>query len=94
MNGDASLATVARRICSSYIDPISIKPLLVCCLIAFYKYLRVHPIGIGNTAHRIIAKAVQSLAAPDIQDASPPLLVPLQALLVLLGHGDLPLESL
>ena len=66
----ASLATVARRICSSYIDPISIKPLLACRLIALDKHPGVRPIGIGDTARRIIAKAVLSLAAPDIQDAS------------------------
>lgn len=30
----ASLAAVARRICSSYVDPTSIKPLLACHLIA------------------------------------------------------------
>ena len=29
-----------------------------------------HPIGIGDTANTIIAKAVLSIAAPDIQDAS------------------------
>ena len=65
----ASLATVARRICSSYVDPSSIRPLLACPLIALDKHLGVRPIGIGDTAHRIIAKAVLSIADPDIQDA-------------------------
>ena len=66
----ASLATVARRICSSYVDPTSIKPLLACRLIALDKHPGVCPIGIGDTARRIIAKAVLTIAAPDIQDAS------------------------
>ena len=66
----ASLATVARRICSSYVDPTSIKPLLACRLIALNKHPGVRPIGIGDTARQIIAKAVLSIAAPDIQDAS------------------------
>ena len=66
----ASLATVARRICSSYVDPTSIKPLLACRLIALDKHPGVRPIGIGDTARRIIAKAVLTIAAPDIQDAS------------------------
>ena len=34
----ASLATVARGISSSYVDPTSIKPLLVCRLIALNKH--------------------------------------------------------
>ena len=66
----ASLATVARRICSSYVDPTSIKPLLACHLIALNKHPGVRPIGTGDTARRIIAKAVLSIAAPDIQDTS------------------------
>ena len=44
-----SLATVAR-ICSSYVDPTSIKPLLACCLIDLDKHPGVCPIGIGDTA--------------------------------------------
>ena len=66
----ASLATVARRICSSYVDPTSIKPLLACRLIALDKHPGVRPIGIGDTACQIISKAVLTIAAPDIQDAS------------------------
>ena len=66
----ASLATVARRICSSYVDPTSIKPLLACRLIALDKHPGVCPIGIGDTARQIIAKAVLTIAAPDIQDTS------------------------
>ena len=57
------LATIARRICSSYVDPTSIKPLLACRLIALNKHPGVRPIVIGDTAHWIIAKAVLSIAA-------------------------------
>ena len=59
----------SRRICSSYVDPSSISPLFACRLITLDKYLGVGPIGIGDTAGRIIAKTVLSIAAPDIQDA-------------------------
>ena len=52
----ASLASVARRICSSYVHPTSIAPLLACRLIALDKHPGVRPIGIGDTARRIIAK--------------------------------------
>ena len=62
--------TLARRICTSYVDPKSISPLLACRLIALDKKPGVRPIGIGDTARRIIAKAVLSVAKPDIQEAS------------------------
>ena len=65
-----SLTLVARRICTSYVDPKSISPLLACRLIALDKNRGVRPIGIGDTARRILAKAVLSGMKPDIQDAS------------------------
>ena len=66
----ASLASVARRICSSYVNPTLIAPLLACRLIALDKNPGVRPIGISDTARRIIAKALLSIVGPDIQDAS------------------------
>ena len=50
-----SLALVARRICTSYVDTKSLSPLLACRLIALNKNPGVRPIGIGDTARRIIA---------------------------------------
>ena len=66
----ASLASVARRICSSYVNPVLVAPLLACRLIALDKHPGVRPIGVGDTARRIISKAVLSIVGPDIQDAS------------------------
>ena len=65
-----SLAGVARRTCTSFVDPKCIAPLLACCLIALYKNPGVRPIGIGDTARRIIAKAVLHITRPDVQDSS------------------------
>ena len=65
-----SLALVARRICTSYVNPKSLSPFLACRLIALDKNPGVRPIGIRDTAWRIIAKAVISVAKPDIQEAS------------------------
>ena len=65
----ASLAIITRRICSSFVGPTSIQPLLACRLIALDKHPGVRPIGVGDTARRIIAKAVLSIVGPDIQDA-------------------------
>jgi len=63
-------ASVARRICSPYANPTLIAPLLACRLIALDKDPGVRPIGIGDTARRIIAKALLALVGPDIQEAS------------------------
>ena len=65
----SSLATVARRICSSYVDPNSIGPLLACRLISLDKHPGVRPIGVGDTARRIIAKAVLMIVGSDVQEA-------------------------
>ena len=65
-----SLASTARRICTALVDPKSISPLLACRLIALDKTPGVRPIGIGDTASRIIAKAVLSVVRTDVQNAS------------------------
>ena len=43
---------------------------LACRLIALDKSPGVRPIGIGDTARRIIAKAILNIARPDVQDIS------------------------
>ena len=65
-----SLAMVARRICTSYVDPKLISPLLACRLIALDKNPGVRQIGIGDTVRRILAKAVLSVVKLGIQEAS------------------------
>ena len=65
-----SLALATKRICTSFVDPVSISPILACRLIALDKNPGVRPIGIGDVARRIIAKAVLTVVRPDIQDAS------------------------
>ena len=51
-------------------NPVLVAPLLACRLIALDKHPGVRPIGVGDTARRIISKAVLSIVGPDIQDAS------------------------
>ena len=65
-----SLALVAKRLCTSLVDPKCVSSLLACRLIALDKPPGVHPIGIGDTARRIIAKAILSTTKSDMQDAS------------------------
>jgi hypothetical protein len=52
----SALSQVAKRLCTTYVDPRSVSPFLACRLIALDKHPGVRPIGIGDTARRIIAK--------------------------------------
>ena len=52
------------------VDPIATAPLLSCRLIALNKCPGVRPIGIGDTARRIIAKAILTITKADIQEAT------------------------
>jgi len=47
-----------------------LSSLLACRLIALDKHPGIRPIGIGDTARRIIAKAVLYVVRPDVQEAS------------------------
>ena len=65
-----SLALLARRICTTYVDPQGLAPLLASRLIAFDKCLGGCPIGVGETVRCIISKAILSIIGPDIQEAA------------------------
>ena len=65
-----SLALLARRICTSFVDPSSLSPLLACRLIALDKNPGVRPIGVCETPRRIIAKAILAVTCGVIQDAA------------------------
>ena len=65
-----SLAATAKRLCTDSLDPIITGPLLSCRLIALNKCPGVRPIGIGNTARRIIAKAILTVTKGDIQEVT------------------------
>ena len=57
---------MARRLCSSYVDPEGLKSFVACRLIALDKDPGVRPIGIGEVLRRIIGKAVLTIASDDI----------------------------
>ena len=65
-----SLALTAKRLCTEFVDPVSIAPLMACRLIALDKNPGVRPIGIGDTARRIIAKAILNITRQDIQEVA------------------------
>ena len=68
-----SLALVARRICSTYVDPDSLTSFVACRLIALDKDPGVRPIGIGEVCRRIISKAILTVVGQDVIDAAGPL---------------------
>ena len=68
-----SIAILASRLCTSFVDPEIVMPLVSCRLIALDKNPGFHPIGVGKVVRRIIAKAVLSIIGPDIQHAAGPL---------------------
>jgi len=65
-----SMANTAQCLCTDLIDPSITALLLACRLIALNKNPGVRPIGIGDTARRIIAKAILTITKTDIQDAA------------------------
>ncbi len=68
-----SLTLLARRLSTTFVDPKGLLPLLACRLIALDKNLGVRPIGVCETAKRIIAKAILLVTRGDIQEAAGPL---------------------
>ena len=70
-----ALASTARRICSSYVDPRGLSAFVACRLIALDKCPGVRPIGIGETARRILGKAIANALSDDIQSTAGPLQV-------------------
>ena len=65
-----AISLVAKKLCTSYVDPSSIPPLLACRLVALRKNPGVHPIGVCETVRHITAKAVLSVSKIDILEAS------------------------
>ena len=65
-----SFALTAKRLCTELVDPATIAPFMASRIIALGKSPGVRPIGIGDTARRIIAKAILNFIRRDIQDAA------------------------
>eukprot|EP00731_Ephydatia_muelleri_P006528 Em0003g776a len=64
-----SLALLARKLCTVFLDPKGLSPFLACRLIPLNKNPGVRPIVICETS-RIVAKAVLSVTRQDIQQAA------------------------
>ena len=68
-----SLAATARRICTNYVDPSGLSAFVACRLVALDKCPGVRPIGIGETARRLVGRAIARVLSDDIQAAAGPL---------------------
>ena len=64
-----AVASVARRMGSSLVDPTPLMPLTACRLVALDKCPGVRPVGIGEVVRRIIGKAILNLLQDDIRRA-------------------------
>ena len=66
-----ALATLTRRLCTEYIDPATIEPILASRLIPLDKGNgEVRPIGVGEVIRRIIGKCVTKVVKQDILESS------------------------
>ena len=65
-----SLALLARRLCTEFIHPSILAPLLACRLVALDKNPGIRPIGVCEVARRIISKAILFVIKSDIQEAA------------------------
>ena len=66
-----AVATMTRRLCTEYIDPRTIEPILANRLIPLDKgEAAVRPIGVGEVIRRIVGKCVMKVIKPDVIDAS------------------------
>ena len=65
-----SLAITAQRLCTNFVDPSAIAPLLAGHLIALDKNPGVHPIRIGDSARCMFGKAILTITRTDNQEAA------------------------
>ena len=66
-----SIATLTRRLCTEFVDPLTIEPIVASRLIPLDKGNdEVRPIGVGEVIRRIIGKCVTRVAKQDVINAS------------------------
>ncbi|CAM1312562.1 Uncharacterised protein r2_g2302 [Pycnogonum litorale] len=68
-----AIASVAKRISTTFVDPATIDALTACRLIPLSKNPGVRPIGIGEVLRRIIGKAILRITVKCIKEAAGPL---------------------
>ena len=69
----SSLASFAKRISTSYVDPSGLSAYTACRLIPLDKHPGIRPIGIGEVCRRIIGKTIMKYAKSELQRSMGPL---------------------
>ena len=69
----AAIAAVGRRVCTEFVDPSALQPILACRLIPLDKRPGVRPIGISEVLRRILGKAVMTVIKEDVIKSTGPL---------------------
>lgn len=64
-----ALASLARRLCTNFVDPSGAAALFACRLIPLDKKPGVRPIGVCETVRRILGKAILSVVGNDVRKA-------------------------
>ena len=70
-----SIAHMAIRLCTQYVDPNILKPFTACRLVPLDKKPGVRPIGIGEVLRRIIGKAVMQVLKREMVTSTAPIQV-------------------
>ena len=71
-----ALASLARHLCTDYVDPAGLTAFTACQLIALDKCPGVRPIGVGEVVRRIVGKAILSVIGVEIQQSAGSLQLP------------------
>ena len=66
----ASMALVAKKISTSYVDPEGLSAFTACRLMALDKQLGVRPIGIGEVVRRIVSRAILGVIGEEIMEVA------------------------
>ena len=66
----SAIASVARRLCTEYVDPEGLQAFIACRLIPLSKNPGVRPIGVCEVIRRIVGKAVMRTVGPDVLNAT------------------------
>ena len=69
----SAIASVARRLCTEYVDPESLRAFVACRLIPLNKNPGVRPIGVCEVMRRMVGKAVMQTVGADVLKAAGPL---------------------
>ena len=69
----AAIAAFARRLCTDYVEPSSIRAFVACRLVALNKNPGVRPIGICEVLRRIIGKVIMRVVGNDVLQVTGPL---------------------